>query len=188
MECNCEGKVLCENCRIKRFESHFESSDSGYPIRAFERAEASKWLEFADFYGFEPNKSVMLIGGVGTGKTTAFVSKMKYDYCLSFRGTQLYTTTTDMINNIQNFETRKEFLELYKNVDMLYIDEFSYNFSSDIIEGLMFSIFDYRYNQRKRTNFATNRVSISCPRMGRRVREMVKGVTVNKEWREHLGV
>jgi DNA replication protein DnaC len=93
-----------------------------------------------------------------------------------------------MVNNIQNFDTRKEFLELYKNIDMLYIDEFSYNFSSDIVEGLMFSIFDYRYNQRKRTNFATNRVSISCPRMSRRVREMVKGVTVNKEWREHLGV
>jgi hypothetical protein len=54
-----------------------------------------------------------------------------------------------------------------------------------MLEGLMFSILDYRYRNGLPTSFATNILDIGCPRMKRRVAEATTGVMIEgKLWKK----
>ena len=103
--------------------------------------------------------SIIMNGGVGTGKTALCTSIIKE---LAFIKRVRMIKAVDMIRNLKgtwsrdNDATEAGLIEFYSRLDLLVIDEVGVQFGSDTEKMFMFDIIDGRYQEMKPTILISN--------------------------------
>lgn len=100
-------------------------------------------------------KGLLLLGGVGTGKTL-FIKILNNELVKSFRDV-CFIKAVDLALLFRNFSFKNpKMIEEFKNVDTLIIDDFGTQKNTDFIKEMIFSIIDYRYENKKKTFITSN--------------------------------
>lgn len=141
----------------KRFaDATFEN----YISMGDEQDEVFKYLK--DEYAYPA--SLLLLGGVGTGKTHLACSLLKRIY-FELGGVVRYITAYDMLLCVKETwggdedrdETERDVINYFgREVDFLVIDEIGKTFGSDTEKILFFEILDRRYRACKPTVLCSN--------------------------------
>ena len=106
-----------------------------------------------------PTGSLIMNGGVGTGKTAlsaAIANRLVDNMSVRIR------KTIDLMRELKstwskdNQETEQGLIRAYSNVDLLVIDEIGLQFGSDTERLFLFDIIDGRYNEVKPTILISN--------------------------------
>lgn len=171
LECKGEG---CGSC-VKKGQMVDKMADANIPVTYW-------FLKMKDFSGPEnvkksttdyiltikdnylTGKGLCFTGTYGVGKTTAACAVLKNALINEF--TAYYTTLTDLIHYMMDYETRNEFTNLVTRVDFLCVDEVdSRHFStSDEAQKTFGSNFErvirYRTQNRLPTIIASNNASL----------------------------
>lgn len=171
--------------------------DLGFDERVYEMtlensSISSKEIELAKRYveKFDINKNIGLIlsGNVGTGKTyiaLAIANALIREY-KSVKVTRL----EKIFNYMTNFkEDKNKYLSEIKELDLLIIDDFSYEKDSDFFLNIIFEIINIRYESMKPLILTTNlpltvfinNSNLNKKRINTRILEMCYPVRFNGE-------
>lgn len=143
----------------KRFQ---RCSFGSYEVSNDNQATVKEILEaFArDFeMHFEEGTPVLLLGGVGTGKTHLACSIANE---IAKRGyNSVFRSVAELIRSIRacwgsGGKEEAELIEFYKNVDLLIIDEVGVQAGSDNERNILFDIINGRYEEMKPTILISN--------------------------------
>tara|TARA_R110002096_G_scaffold335855_2_gene529371 strand:- start:88 stop:873 length:786 start_codon:yes stop_codon:yes gene_type:complete len=108
---------------------------------------------------FPSDKSMIMVGGVGTGKTllaSAILDRLVDDYDCGI------IKTIDLVRKLKatwakdSEETEEDVLSIYINTELLIIDEVGSQFGSDTEKLFIFDIIDGRYQDMKPTILISN--------------------------------
>ena len=118
------------------------------------KADCVKYVE-----NFPSDKSMIMVGGVGTGKT--LLASAMLDALVDNHKCGIIKTI-DLVRKLKSTwhkdsnETEEEILKLYISVDLLIIDEVGSQFGSDTEKLFIFDIIDGRYQDMKPTILISN--------------------------------
>jgi DNA replication protein DnaC len=107
----------------------------------------------------DPTPSLILNGGVGTGKTA--LAACIVGEVIDSRTVRL-KKAIDLVRELKetwkkdNLQTEKEIIKFYSELDLLIIDEIGMQFGSDTERLFIFDVIDGRYNENKPTIIITN--------------------------------
>lgn len=110
------------------------------------------------FQGDE-SSSVIIIGGVGTGKTMLCSAMLNR---LRTRRTYRIVKLIDLVRSLKetwsrdSTSTERGIIEFYSNLDLLVIDEIGMQFGSDTEKMFIFDVIDGRYENMKPTVIISN--------------------------------
>lgn len=105
-------------------------------------------------------RNIILIGGVGTGKTHLSIALLKA--VIENGGAGIFLTASDLFLNIRETWTRTseistiERIRLFVDLDFLVIDEIGVQRGTDNEREILFSIINARYNNLKPTVLLSN--------------------------------
>tara|TARA_R110002012_G_scaffold152101_1_gene312037 strand:- start:300 stop:1064 length:765 start_codon:yes stop_codon:yes gene_type:complete len=108
---------------------------------------------------FPCDKSLIMVGGVGTGKTllaSAILDSLVDDYNCDI------IKTIDLVRELKatwskdSKYTEESLIEYYSNLDLLILDEVGSQFGSDTEKLFIFDIIDGRYQNMKQTILISN--------------------------------
>ena len=118
------------------------------------KSDCQKFVE-----NFPCDKSMIMVGGVGTGKT--LLASAMLDALVDNHKCGIIKTI-DLIRKLKSTwhkdsdETEEEILSWYINTDLLIIDEVGSQFGSDTEKLFIFDIIDGRYQEMKPTILISN--------------------------------
>lgn len=166
-----EKTVRCDcRCMAKRAEEEWKkireqerlAEISRMRVNGFERAEMQNWTFDRDdgnnpelikaaknfcarFDTFrEHGKGILFSGGVGTGKT--YAAACIANWLINKSVPVLMTNFSQIINQLQSsFEHRQEFISGLNSYDLLVIDDFAAERSTEYVNEIVFSVIDARY-------------------------------------------
>ncbi len=130
-------------------------SDEFYRRMSFaaDEGKSPKAVEAAHYYVdnferfFAENMGLMFLGGVGTGKTFAACCIAN---ALLDKGYRVWVVTTGNLTRAAgNFSTSEETFSKIRDVDLLVIDDFGTQSSTDHSLSLLFDVIDERYKSKK---------------------------------------
>jgi DNA replication protein DnaC len=195
---NDEEKAREADARQARIELKF--SQSGIPAafadRTFEnfiadtdekRAALDACMRFAANFDRAVNRgtSLIFLGRIGTGKT--HLAAAIAQTVLQRNRTVMYETAYEMVTRLRNSMRHdakvsgSDLLDTYGTIDLLVIDEFGLQASTDDVKGHLTNVLDKRYRNGKPTvlisNFDTNGfVEYVGDRIADRLREIASAV------------
>lgn len=108
----------------------------------------------------EKGRNIILIGGVGTGKTHLSIGLLKA--VIQNGGIGMFITASDLFMNIRDTWTRTseistlERVQQFVDLDLLVIDEVGVQRGTDNEREILFSIINSRYNNLKPTVLLSN--------------------------------
>jgi len=174
----------CDACKNKDYESHREEEKRedfekniykccGYqnrPSKHLDKTvalsaikEGYKWQKDFLNYIFDVctnglNKGAFVYGNTGSGKT--FIAKVMHNELLSQNLNSCFIKAVDLAIVLRKETFSKDdyrkVLSQFKNVDTLIVDDYGTQKNTEFVKEAMFSIFDYRYENSKRTVITTN--------------------------------
>ena len=106
-----------------------------------------------------PKMGRLLMGSVGTGKSTLCKALINRWACREYRG--IFVTVADILDKLRNsFENKDTNLEIeikrYEECDLLIIDDLGTEKSTEWALGQLFRIFENRIRHRRHTWITTN--------------------------------
>lgn len=107
----------------------------------------------------EQTPSVIITGGVGTGKTMLCSATLNR---LGYRKSYRIVKLIDLIRSLKEtwsrdaHATEREVIQFYSNLDLLIIDEIGMQFGSDTEKMFLFDVIDGRYEAMKPTVIISN--------------------------------
>jgi len=108
---------------------------------------------------YNEGKGLFLMGTIGTGKThllAAIIDYIARIYKKEIRKV-MYFTSTGLLNEIRNsYNKSEEFVNKVKHCQLLLIDDFGAEKTTDWVLEIYFEIIDYRYSNLLPTIIATN--------------------------------
>ena len=134
----------------KTFDDYICTNDG----QAKAKNDCIKYVE-----NFPSDRSMIMVGGVGTGKTllaSAMLDSLVDDYDCGI------IKTIDLIRKLKSTwakdseETEEDILSRYINTELLIIDEVGSQFGSDTEKLFIFAIIDGRYQDMKPTILISN--------------------------------
>jgi len=174
----------CDKCKNKAYQEHVEAEKCeafeqniykccGYQNRPSKHLnvvvgfgtikEGFKWQkEFLD-YIFDActkkiEKGAFVFGNTGSGKT--YIAKVMHNELIAQNENSCLIKAVDLaiVLRKETFskDDYKKVLGQFKNVDTLIVDDYGTQKNTDFVKEAMFSIFDYRYENGKRTVITTN--------------------------------
>ena len=108
----------------------------------------------------EKGRNIILIGGVGTGKTHLSIGLLKA--VIENGGIGMFITASDLFMNIRDTWTRSseittlDRVQQFVDLDLLVIDEIGVQRGTDNEREILFSIINSRYNNLKPTVLLSN--------------------------------
>ena len=112
-----------------------------------------------DVFNGEQTPSIIITGGVGTGKTMLASAMLNR---LGSRKSYRIVKLIDLIRSLKETwsrdaqATEREVIQFYSNLDLLVIDEIGMQFGSDTEKMFLFDIIDGRYEAMKPTVIISN--------------------------------
>lgn len=164
----------CPYCHVKeRFERELkrsmipprfqnktiESYETPEMWQAKARATIQNYIDNLD-ENLEKGRNVILIGGVGTGKTHLSIGLLKA--VIENGGIGMFITASDLFMNIRDTWTRSseistlDRVQQFVDLDLLVIDEIGVQRGTDNEREILFSIINSRYNNLKPTVLLSN--------------------------------
>jgi DNA replication protein DnaC len=131
------------------------------------------------------NGGVVLIGGVGTGKTQMLYNMFYYKKLNDKDKSSRFYSLPEMFFDIKQgkFEREEAILQDCKNADYLFLDDLGVEKNSDYNGEMLYHIVNYRYEQMKHIAISTNlergQLQANYPRVFSRLLEMCKFVNTN---------
>ena len=157
-----------------------------------QRAKAKCEAFTASLMKGEQVGSLILNGGVGTGKTAlcaAIASKLVDTKTLRL------VKTIDLIRSLKESwakecdDTEKGLLKYYSNIDLLIIDEIGVQYGSETEKLFLFDIIDGRYNEMKPTIMISNLgIEAIKEAVGERIIDRLRedgGQLISFDWESH---
>lgn len=174
----------------KRFQ---RCSFDNYEVNHESQAQVKDILEsFArDFEDhLEMGTPVLLLGGVGTGKTHLACSIANE---IADRGyNSIFRSVSALIRSIRDCWGRSgeeaKLIELYKNIDLLIIDEVGVQAGSDNERNILFDIINGRYEEMKPTIMISNlKIEDFTKAVGQRIASRIQheGLLLPFAWRDY---
>lgn len=141
--------------RDKTLESYTEAKD-------FQRRAKAKVVDYIKSIddNIAKGASVIMVGGVGTGKTHLSVALLRSAIENGYSG--LFITASDLFISIRDTWGRNggvstsERVQQYKDIDLLVIDEIGVQRGTDNEKEILFSIINDRYNNIRPTVLLSN--------------------------------
>lgn len=152
----------CQQNRIKKYKD-ISVIDKKFIDSTFEKADMSdKHMNICKRYaekfvavGTAP-KGLMMFGSVGTGKT--YASNCVANYLMEHNKTVLVMNLGLYINKLQRewAEAEKDVLQYVRSCDLLVIDDFGVEKTSEFVIDKTFALIDARYRTEKPVIITTN--------------------------------
>lgn len=143
-----------------RFQNKtIESYETPEMWQAKARTTIQNYIDNLD-ENLEKGRNVILIGGVGTGKTHLSIGLLKA--VIQNGGIGMFITASDLFMNIRDTWTRTseistlERVQQFVDLDLLVIDEVGVQRGTDNEREILFSIINSRYNNLKPTVLLSN--------------------------------
>lgn len=138
----------------------------------------------------EMGTPVLLLGGVGTGKTHLACSIANE---IADRGyNSIFRSVSALIRSIRDCWGRNgeeaKLIELYKNIDLLIIDEVGVQAGSDNERNILFDIINGRYEEMKPTIMISNlKIEDFTKAVGQRIASRIQheGLLLPFAWRDY---
>ena len=133
-----------------------EAYETKEPWQANAKATVKKYIENIEANA-DAGRCVIMLGGVGTGKTHLAVCLLKE--FLKRGGTGTFLSVSDLILDIRDSwgkGSAKEKIELYSSADLLVLDEVGVQTGTENERQILFSILNRRYNEMKPTVLLSN--------------------------------
>ncbi len=173
----------CSACRKLTVDEHTEQERrqnfmlvvgkcGGYQNReAFFRGRAVTWEDISKDYLYQreflrylpdavdgkENRGAFVFGPTGTGKT--FLSKLLHNELLAAFKHSCFIKAVDLailIRRIGMDRTAGHILDELRHVHTLIVDDYGTQKNTEWVKEAIYSIFDYRYDNKKRTVLTTN--------------------------------
>ena len=141
--------------RNKTLEGYTEAKD--FQRRA--KAKVAEYIKSIDD-NIAKGASIIMVGGVGTGKTHLSVALLRSAIENGYSG--LFITASDLFISIRDTWGRNggvstsERVQQYKDIDLLVIDEIGVQRGTDNEKEILFSIINDRYNNIRPTVLLSN--------------------------------
>ena len=172
---------------------YFSKTFSNFEIRGNGKAISECKLYCKNFLkNRKEGKGLFLTGTVGTGKTHLLAAIIDYIARIYKRKINrvMYFTSTGLLNEIRNsYNKSEEFVNKVKHCQLLLIDDFGAEKTTDWVLETYFEIIDYRYSNLLPTIIATNLTDKEIKeklseRIMSRIYEVNKGIKlIGKDYR-----
>lgn len=156
-----EFKMIRLKNKMKKYKK-ISVVDKKFEEASFEKAEDSKVIQLSKKYAKAiiekegENFGLMLYGTVGTGKT--YASACIANHLMENGKTVLAISLSQYLSKLRQGwdEAEKELLEAVETCDLLVIDDFGIEKSSEWVEEKIFNLIDKRYRTEKKIVITTN--------------------------------
>ena len=143
-----------------RFQNkNLESYETPNPWQVKAKTTIQNYIDNLD-ENLEKGRNIILIGGVGTGKTHLSIGLLKA--VIENGGIGMFITASDLFMNIRDTWTRSseittlDRVQQFVDLDLLVIDEIGVQRGTDNEREILFSIINSRYNNLKPTVLLSN--------------------------------
>lgn len=181
-EIKCYPKV-CQSCNLKAYIEYKSSekaesyeaqkqrcaglqNQKSFHVDHFPCLKTAKnqfsWQQ--DFFNYinaviqnKTNSSLLVQGNTGSGKT--YLAKILLNELVDCLMPVCFVKATDLAIFIKKLTYKDDYRQImkdFKTVDTLIVDDFGIHRATDTTREILFSIFDSRYENRKRTIITTN--------------------------------
>lgn len=175
-------KIRCAGIQNKqilhnRIAIRYENIKLGYDQQSAFINYLGEVLDGKEFCG------AYVYGPTGTGKT--FLSKLLHNELLARFRDSCFVKAVDLalIMRRETFGDRyKEVLHDFQTVETLIIDDFGTQKNTDFVKETIFSVFDYRYENDKRTIITSNLTADDLEEMDSRLSSRFR----DRGWMRHI--